>query len=453
MKMMKGFPMRENSDLSDIDCSRVRGGEPAGESRLIPYKWELIALLWCTFFLSQADRQIFNNLANPIMDDLGLTRVQFGLIGTLFMIVYGLMVPLAGYAGDVFRRKKVVLFSIAVTSTATLLTGLTAGLVPALLALVIFRSLADGVGGACYYPSANSLIGQFHHKTRATAMAIHQTALYCGIIASSFAALIGQRYGWRKAFYLFGVAGIVMAVVVLFRVRDTSLPGAADGGEGGSAERPPTVLEVLRHVLGKRTVWLLSLAFAGHVFVESGYRTWMPSFLNQEHGMALFWASFWAMAAHYGGAFLGVTLGGRFSDRLAVRSRAARMEVQSLGLMLAAPFIVGMGMGNGPIACCVALAGFGFFRGIYDSNLFAAPFEVIEPRYRSSAVGLMLACAFVMGASAPVLLGWIADRMSMSTAIASMAAVYFLAGAVVLIARYTTFADDVIDEPPAGPQE
>lgn len=449
---MKNLQNMDVSDMSDPDRSSVQSGGPSGKSLRIPYKWELIALLWCTFFLSQADRQILNNLANPICEDLGLTRYQFGLIGTLFMIVYGIMVPLAGYAGDVFRRKRVVLFSIAVTSTATLLTGLTAGLVPALLALVIFRSFADGVGGACYYPSANSLISQFHHKTRATAMAIHQTALYCGIVASSFAALIGQRYGWRKAFYLFGVAGIVMAVVVLFRVRDTSLSKAAEGETGGPEQAPPTVSEVLRHVLGKRTVWLLSLAFAGHVFVESGYRTWMPSFLNGEHGLDLFWASFWAMTAHYGGAFLGVTLSGRFSDRLAARRRSARLEVQSLGLMLASPFIVGMGMGSGPITCCVALGLFGLFRGVYDSNLFAAPFEVIEPRYRASAVGLMLACAFVMGASAPALLGWIADYMCMSIAIASMSVVYFLSGVIVLIARYTTFNADTIDESPVEPQ-
>ncbi|MDZ7619051.1 MAG: MFS transporter, partial [Patescibacteria group bacterium] len=321
----------------------------------------------------------------------------------------------------------------------------------ALLALLIFRSLADGVGGACYYPAANSLIGQFHHKTRATAMAIHQTALYCGIIASSLAALIGQEYGWRNAFYLFGVVGIVMALVVLLRVRDTPMPRARTGREG-SPERAPSIPEVLRHVLSKRTVLLLAIAFAGHVFVENGYRYWVPSFLEEAFGLSTFQASFWSMAAHYAGAFLGVTLGGRFSDRFAVRRRAVRVEFQYLGMMLASPFIIWMGLATGPVTCCIALALFGFFRGIYDSNLFAAPFEVIEPRYRASAVGLMLACAFVMGASAPALLGWMADVMSMSTAMASMAAVYFLSGVVVLIARYTTFADDAIDESPEEPK-
>ncbi len=441
--------------MADSDSSKSNAPSsdgPGGTARLIPYRWELIVLLWCTFFLSQADRQIYNNLSTIIRDDLGLTRFQFGLVGTLFMIIYGVTVPLAGYAGDVFRRKWVVLFSIAMTSTATLLTGLTAGLVPALLALIVFRSLADGVGGACYYPAANSLIGQFHHKTRATAMAIHQTALYCGIVASSVAALIGQHYGWRNAFYLFGVAGMLMAVVVFLRVHDTPMP-AGPPGASGSQRQAPTVGEVLGHILRKRTVWLLSLAFAGHVFVENGYKTWMPSFLEEDHGLAPFWASFWAMGAHYAGAFLGVTIGGRLSDRLAVRRRAARMEFEYLGLMLASPFIIWMGMAAGPIACCVALGFFGLFRGVYDSNLFAAPFEVIEPRYRASAVGLMLACAFVMGASSSALLGWMADHMSMSAAIASMAAVYFLSGVVVLIARYTTFAGDAIDESPAEPVE
>ena len=104
------------------------------------YKWELLVLLWCAFFLHQGDRQIFNNLASLIMDDLGLTKVQFGLVGTIFTVVYGVMVPLSGYAGDAGRRKWVVLGSLLVFSTATLLTGLCAGL----LTLILFRSIATG---------------------------------------------------------------------------------------------------------------------------------------------------------------------------------------------------------------------------------------------------------------------------------------------------------------------
>ncbi len=428
------------------DSDRNGAKASLGPARWIPYKWELIVLLWFAFFLHQADRQIYNNLSTMIRDSLELTKFQFGLVGTVFMVVYGVMVPLAGYAGDALRRKWVVLGSLIVFSAATLLTGFATGLI----ALIVFRSVATGGGEAFYYPAANSLIGQYHRKTRAMAMAIHQTALYCGIVFSSLAALVGQWYGWRSGFYVFGGFGLVMAVVIYLRVHDTPTPAPRDAS-GAGRNAGPSVGEVLRHVFSKPTVLLLSLAFAGMVFVDNGYKTWMPSFLEEDHGLSPFWASFWAMAAHYAGALVGVTAGGRLSDRVAVRRRAVRMEFEYLGLLLGAPFIYWMGMAAGPVTCCIALALFGLFRGIYDSNLFAAPFEVIEPRYRASAVGIMLSCAFVMGASSSAILGWMADTLSMRTAIASMAGVYILSGVVVMVARYTSFARDCVEESPEEP--
>jgi sugar phosphate permease len=404
--------------------------EPAGPDR---YRWELLILLWFAFFLHQGDRQIFNNLAPLIMDDLRLTKVQFGLVGTLFTVVYGLMVPLSGYAGDALRRKWVVLGSLLVFSSATLLTGLCTGLVT----LILFRSIATGGGEAFYYPAANSLIGQFHQRTRALAMAIHQTALYVGIVASSFAATVGRWYGWRSAFFVFGACGIAMAGVILARMQDTPRPAA--GSDGPSAGSGPRVAEVLRYVLTRRTVLLLGFAFAGQVFVNVGYLAWTPTYLHERFGLELDRASFLALFCHHAAAFVGVTGGGWLSDRLARRWRTARMHFEYLGLLLGAPFIWWMGQADSAVLCGLALAGFGLFRGVYDSNLFAAPFDVIEPRYRSSAVGVMLCFAFVMGASASTILAWIAQRLDMSTAISSMAAVYVVAGLFVLLALGATF--------------
>lgn len=409
------------------------------------YRWELLGLLWVAFFLHQGDRQIFNNLAPLIRDDLNLTKVQFGLVGTVFTVVYGVMVPLAGYAGDALRRKWVVLGSLLVFSTATLLTGLCTGLVT----LILFRSVATGGGEAFYYPAANSLIGQFHHRTRALAMAIHQTALYVGIVASSFAATVGRWYGWRSAFFGFGSCGIVMAGVILWRMHDTPRPDpSGPGGESGGGG--PGIREVLRYVFAKRTVLLLGVAFAGQVFVNVGYLTWMPTFLHERYDLQLDVASFLALFCHHAAAFVGVTAGGWLSDRLARRRRAARMHFEYLGLLLGAPFIWWMGQAGSAMLCCAALAGFGLFRGVYDSNLFAAPFDVIEPRYRSSAVGVMLCCAFVMGASASTILAWIAEQLDMASAISSMSGVYVAAALFVLLALWTTFARDYCGEPEAG---
>ena len=127
------------------------------------YKWELIVLLWGAFFLNQGDRQVFNSVIPLIRDGLGLSDVQIGLVGTIFTVIYGILVPVAGYAGDVIQKRWVVFLSLLTFSVGTLATGFAGGLV----LLIVFRSLATGAGEAFYYPAANSLIGQYHRGTRA----------------------------------------------------------------------------------------------------------------------------------------------------------------------------------------------------------------------------------------------------------------------------------------------
>jgi sugar phosphate permease len=416
--------------------------ELSGPRRLLPYRWELIVLLWCAYFFNQADRQIYNNLLPLIEQDLGLTKTQLGLVASVFTFVYGVMVPLGGYAGDVLRRKWVIITALLVWSTATLLTGLSTGL----LALIVFRGAATGGGEAFYYPPANSLIGQFHHQTRALAMAIHQTSLYVGIIASFLAGYVGEAFGWRNAFYLFGGFGILVAIVMLFRVEDTPQETAGTEKDGPGATRIPVGL-VLHEIFRKPTVLFLCVAFASQVFVNVAYLTWMPTFLSEKYGLSVTAASFLALFCHHAAAFVGVVGGGRLSDRLARSRRNARMQFEYIGLLLGAPFIVLMGRADNLYVCLAALAGFGLFRGVYDSNLFAAPFDLVAPRFRSSLVGVMLSFAFIVGASAPVLLGWGQGYLGMSNAIALLGAVYVIGGVSVLVALYATFARDYHVEP------
>jgi len=409
----------------------------------LPYRWELIVLLWLAFFLNQADRQIYNNLLPLIQADLGASKVQLGLVASIFTLAYGLMVPVGGYVGDVLRRKWIIVGALLFWSVATLLTGFCAGVV----SLILFRGLATGGGEAFYYPSANSLIGQFHHRTRAMAMAIHQTALYVGIVASFVAGYVGEMFGWRAAFFLFGGFGILMAGVIALRVENTPQERNSEG-KTASARLPIGV--VLGHIRRKPTIWFLCAAFAAHVFVSVGYLTWMPTFLHEKCGMSVTAAGFSSLFYHHLFAFFGVLIGGKLSDRWATRRRKVRMEFEYAGMMLAAPCIVGMALSGSLAWCVVALAAFGLFRGFYDSNLFAALFDVIEPRYRSSAVGAMLCFAFVSGAAAPVLLGWTENLLGMDYSMALLGAVYFLGGVIVLAALGLTFARDYYHEPPTS---
>lgn len=408
------------------------------------YRWELLAILWVVYFLNQGDRQIYNAVLPLIKADLKLSDVELGMVATAFTFLYGIFVPLAGCLGDFVTKKWIVCLSLLTFSAGTLLTGFSGGI----LMLILFRSVATGIGEAFYYPAANSLIGQYHQNTRAQAMAIHQTALYIGIVASSWlAGWVGELHGWRATFYAFGSFGVLMAAVVALRVQNEHRDTESAQPSGQSAEPPVNLREVLRTVLRTPTLYFLSLAFGGMVFVGVGWITWMPTFLYEKFHLPLKEAALYSMLYHHIFAFIGVMVGGRVSDRLAERRPTIRMEIECLGLLLGAPFIYLLGAGSNLSVVYAALAGFGFFRGLYDSNLFAALFDVIPPRYRSSATGLMLSCAFTVGATSPMLLGYVKQHVNLSVGLSSLAFVYFFSSAVVLVALKRFFAKDYYRAP------
>ena len=366
--------------------------------------------------------------------------------------------PLAGYAGDVLRRKWIVCMSLLFWSTTTVFTGVSSSLAQ----LILFRGVTTGGGEAFYYPAANSLIAQLHHKSRALAMAIHQTANYTGIVASGLiAGYLGERFGWRAAFFAFGGFGILWALICVWRLKHTPQPaadhsGADTGGPeivavpGGhpislDSDRVP-LLVAAREIFRKPTVWALCLAFGGFQFAGIGFLTWTPTFLYEKFGLSLVEAGFWSMLFTQLGAAVGALVGGRLSDHWAARRPTARMETETLGLLLCAPFVLWMGLTDNLWHCYVALTGFGLFRGIYDSNLFAAQFDVVRPRLRSSAVGIMLAFGFMVGAVGPWLLGWIKETRGLTFGMASLSVVYLAAAACMFIGLKAFFPRDYYRE-------
>jgi len=400
------------------------------------YKWLLVALLWIAFFLHQGNRQIYNTVLPLIRESLNLSPAQAGLVQTVFTAIYGVCVPLAGFLGDRMLRKRQVLLSIAVFSIGTLLTGLGGGL----LAFIVFYGMATGAGEAFYYPPATSLLSHFHSKSRAMALSIHQTALYAGITFSGFfSAYIGNRWGWRMPFFLFGGIGVLWAFVLLAFMRNTPNEKHVDG-----AVRMP-VGKTLKHILSKRSAITLALAFGCMVYVNVGFHTWMPTYLHETFELPLEKAGFSSVFYHYICAFFGVLIGGKLTDRWASKRKTIRFEANALGLLLGAPFILGMSKTGSTSVCFLMMGLFGIFRGIYDSNLFASLFDVIKPQYRASATGLMLSFAFLVGAFSPTILGMMKTTLGLSAGLASLAGFYVLGGVVILVGRSLWFKADHAD--------
>ena len=122
------------------------------------------------------------------------------------------------------------------------------------------------------------------------------------------------------------------------------------------------------------------------------------------------------------------------------------MEVELIGLLFGAPFIYMMATSDSLFWCYTGLALFGFFRGIYDSNLFAALFDVIEPKYRASSIGIMLAFAFTIGAFAPVILGWIKTVSDLDTGLSALSFFYLGGAVLIFIAIKLYFKNDYYEE-------
>jgi len=396
------------------------------------YKWQLVALLWMAFFLHQGNRQIYNAVLPLIKSGLSLSDVQAGLVQSVFTAIYGVCVPLAGFAGDRLRRKWQVIISILVFSAGTLLSGLSGGVI----AFIVFYGMATGAGEAFYYPPATSLMGQFHDKSRATALSIHQTALYAGITFSGFfSGYLGQTWGWRIPFYLFGGAGLLWSFVLIRFMRDTPNEKSA------TPARMP-IGETIAHILGRRSAIALACAFGCMVYVGVGFHTWMPTYLHEKFGFALDKAGFSAVFYHYLCAFFGVLVGGRLTDRWAAKRPSVRFEANAWGLLLGAPFIYLMTQTSSEVLCFVMMGLFGLFRGIYDSNLFASLFAVIRPQYRASATGLMLSFAFLVGAFSPTVLGVLKSRFGLAFGLASLSGFYVLGGLIILAACALYFKKD-----------
>ena len=128
-------------------------------------------------------------------------------------------------------------------------------------------------------------------------------------------------------------------------------------------------------------------------------------------------------------------IGSRISDRLAKTRPGIRMEVNIAGLLLGIPFILLMAKAQSLLTCCVGMCLFGVFRGVYDSNLLAALFDVIKPRFHATAAGIMLCCAFVFGSSSSTVLGWMKGQFGLQVGFMSLAGFYLLGALVILIAR------------------
>ena len=198
-----------------------------------PSKWMVLFLIWVAYFLNQADRQAFNVVLPLIQEDLGLAASEMGMIASILTFFFAMMVPLGGWLGDLVSRKWLLSLCIIFWSVATMFTGVATSFVT----LVLIRCISMG-GEAIFGPNYLPMLSEYHSKTRAIAMALVQVAYYLGIIASGWlAGYIGQTYGWKATFIVFGAVGLLHGLLMVLFLRDKRKLATESAAQGAPTKK------------------------------------------------------------------------------------------------------------------------------------------------------------------------------------------------------------------------
>ena len=407
----------------------------------IDYKWIVLLLVSIAYFLAQGTRLIYSAVLPQIKADFassGVTDTQLGLISSTFTLIFGLAMPFAGLAADLFNRKRVLVIGSFLFAIGIFVSGFAAGLGM----LFISYGILNAIGQSLMPPCNTSLISQYHDKTRGTAFSIYQTAIYAGIVfcsvVSGYLAQLGEG-GWRWAFWIFGAIAILWAVVIMITLKDN--PQSKREETVGLKD----VADALKAFLEKPSSLILMAGLGCYFFVTYAFKAWAPIFMirafpDMDTTQAVFHGVFW----FYLGAFVGVTLGGRISDALKSRRPGIRFEVEFIGLALCIPFILMMAYSQSLIPMIAAILMFGFATGVYDSNIYAALFDVINPRYRAVGTGLFGCGRCIVGAFGPTVAGFLNEAFSPRVSMASLAIFAIVGALAILCARIFTFNKDKI---------
>ncbi len=375
--------------------------------------------------LNYADRYVLSAVLPQIKHEFNMTDFQGGLLISSFLIVYAVTTLPIGIWADRGIRKNIVAICVGVWSVATTFAGFTRNL----FQLFSMRSIL-GIGEAGYAPASLSLLGDFFSKThRGRILSFWSIGTLIGAaIGVSVGGRIADTLGWRWAFYIVGIPGLIAAFLA-WRIKEPKR-GVFDTEEGESGENAADTSTAhgkidqnfwgtARALLRIPTYWVLLGALTFSFFTIGGTSFWLTTYLT------------------------GTIIGGWLADFLQSRRPQGRMITSVLGFLLGAPLVL--------VALSIHI--FPVFIGVFvvaaiSLNFCTGPLnaviqDVIAPDMRATAVGLALLLAHLLGdAAAPTVIGFISDISSLGTALLVTAPLFlFLAGLVSLIGVKTVASD------------
>ncbi len=389
--------------------------------------WLVVLLLWPVALLNYLDRQMLATMKYSVMGDIPsiLNDGNWGYMLGQFKWAYAFLSPVGGYIADRYSRRYVICASLFVWSAVTWATGQ----VTTYEELLWTRTLM-GISEAFYIPAALALIAGFHPTgTRSRAVALHQTAIYSGIILGGFGGFVADTpdLGWRFAFDVSGLVGIAYAVPLLFLLREA--PDVAD-------PRKPKVQDSARDLLTNVSFILLVLYFTLPAMAGWVVKDWMPAILKDQFGIGQGQAGVSATLYVNLAALVGAFLGGYWADRWMGSSNRGRIYVSALGVALFIPALFGVGNAGTLLVAVLFLVLFGLGWGFFDANNMPILCQIVRPEHRATGYGIMNLVSISCGGFADWGFGILRDRaVPLNVVFGVFAAIALLSIVLVLLIR------------------
>jgi MFS transporter, Spinster family, sphingosine-1-phosphate transporter len=400
--------------------------ESAGPSALPAARLSLILLLSINL-LNYIDRFVLSAVEPKIREEFGITRTQSGYLPFIFIISYMICAPIFGWLADRFSRWMIVGFSVLLWSAATAASGLAGfhadpaihhwwsscwallagvGLSPFVVMLLTRAFVGVGEGG--YGPTAPTIISDLYPVSRrGYVLAWFYVAMPVGgALGYVIGTALGASWGWRSAFFIVTIPGLMLGVWTLF-MKDPPR-GEADAGH---AIKGMPKLSDYTHLIKIKSYTLNTLAMAAMAFSTGGMSYWMPDYLEGRGLSEKTAGTVFGIITAVGG--LGATiLGGLAGDKLRNKYGGSYFLVSGVSIILAAPFMIGMLYVPFPYAWgFLFLTIFFLFFNTGPANTALA--NVVSPTVRASAFAVNIFVLHLVGdAPAPYVLGMIHDHFS-----------------------------------------
>lgn len=367
-----------------------------------------MVILAVVYMFNFVDRQILAILLPAIRDEFQVGDTVLGLLaGTAFALFYVIMgIPIAQVA-DRVNRRNLIAMAVALWSGMTALSGLAANIWYLTLARV-----GVGVGEAGCSPPAHSIIADLYPpEKRSSAMGFYTLGISAGIMLAYLAGgWVVQNIGWREAFYVVGVPGLLLALVVRFTLTEPARGASEDRQDSG---HKPGLILVLRFLLERRSFLFMAVAAGLSAFVGYAVVNFMPSFVDRSFEIQIAELGFW-LGLIYGiaGGF-GFFMGGYMADHIGRGSHGKALRFIGFTVLLTVIFHAAVFLSTSVFWCLVL-----FVLPAVTSNFYLAPVlsqtqSLVSLRMRAVASAIVLLIINVIGlAMGPPITGVISDLLA-----------------------------------------